>query len=177
MVLEDGNIDEDVGIAGENLRQAAAYSAVCSQVLFVIDAVGAEALHAISANREMESGAFHFVAVAVPDDDVSGLDSGLLQAFADGFDELEVGGDTAPSEGVHLESNTVTGAGQPPPRGKRSLGRVVVVKQRQHGAIEQGLDAAGVHRGADAAQHGIVGDNNPGFCGGRLLSRSRQAGT
>jgi hypothetical protein len=49
-----------------------------NQLLLIIQAIGAEALNAVSAHRDAEAGAFHLVRLAVPDHDVAGLDSGLL---------------------------------------------------------------------------------------------------
>ena len=133
MVLQHRNIDQDVRALGQDLRQPAAHAAIRDQFLFVIDPIGAEALKAVSAHRQMESSVFHFVAVAVPYHDIAGLDSGLLQPLANGFDELKVGGDSAPPQNIHLESHRFTRTDQFPPR----LDRMVPVEKSLHGAIQQ----------------------------------------
>src|SRR5208337_3134858 len=97
------DIDQHVAALRQNLRQPAANAAVRDQFLFVIDAIGTEALHPVSARRHMESNVFHFVTVAVPDHDIARLDAGLLQALANGFDELKVAGESAASKRIYFQ--------------------------------------------------------------------------
>ena len=124
-------------------------------------------------------------AVAVPDDDVGGLDAGLLQALADGVDEFDVGGDAAAAEGIHFQTDGVARTRDMAPCGDGVFGRrcrgMVAAEERQHGAVEEGLDAVRIDRGARAAQHRDRGQHNTGiaagFRGGRgLLCRRAQAG-
>ena len=88
VVLQHWNIDQHTCPLRQNLRQPAAHAAMRGQLLFVIHPIGSEALHAVSAYRDMESGVFHLLAVAVPHHNVAGPDSSLLQPLADGFDKL-----------------------------------------------------------------------------------------
>src|ERR1019366_8522497 len=107
----------------------------------------------------MESNAFQFVAVAVPDHDIVRLDSGLLQPLTNGFDELKVAGQSASSKCIHFQSHRLTRADQLLP----CLDRIIAVEKSLHGTIQEAQHPARIHRGAHSAQHGIARDHNPGF--------------
>ena len=122
--------------------------------------------------------------LAVPDNDVGGLDAGPKQALADGADEFDVGGDAASAEGIHFQTHGVAGTRDMAPCGDcifgRSWGELAAAEERKHGAVEEGLDAVRIDRGACAVQLGIAGNHNTGiaagFRGGRgRLCRSAQA--
>src|ERR1019366_2060452 len=113
------------------------------QLLFVINSIGAEALNTVSARRHMESNAFQFVAVAVPDHDIVRLDSGLLQPLTNGFDELKVAGESASSKCIHFQSHRLTRADQLLPR----LDRIIAVEKSLHGTIQEAQHPARIHRG------------------------------
>ncbi len=105
----------------------------------------------------MEPNAVHFVAVAVPDHDIARLDSGLLQALANGFDELKVAGQSASSKCIHFQSHCLTRADQLLPR----LDRIIAVEKSLHGTIQEVPHPARIYRRARAAQHGIARDHHP----------------
>ena len=87
MVFQHRDINQDVAALRQNLGQSAANAAIRDQRWFVINSIGAEALHTVSARRYLESRVLHFVAITIPDHDIVRFDSGLLQALANGFDE------------------------------------------------------------------------------------------
>ena len=88
----------------------------------------------------MKAGALKFAGVAVPDDDIGGLDSGLLQALADGRDELNVGGDPAPAKRIHLQAHSLARMNQPSPGINRGQ-RMLLAEESLHGAIQEAGEA------------------------------------
>ncbi len=122
--------------------------------------------------------------LAVPDNDVGGLDAGLKQALADSVDEFDVGGDAASAESIHFQTHGVAGTRDMAPCGGcifgRCWGEMAAAEERHYGAVEECLDPVRIDRGACAAQIGIAGNHNTGiagrFRGGRgRLCRSAQA--
>src|ERR1022692_1587557 len=158
MVFQHRDIDQYVAALRQNLRQPAANTAMRDQLWFVIDTIGAEALHTVPACRYMESSVFQFVAVAVPDHDVVRLDSGLLQPLANGFDE-RVAAESASSQCIHFQAHRFTRPDQLVP----CFDGIIAVEKSLHGAIQEAQHSARIHRGARSAQHGIARDYDPGF--------------
>src|ERR1019366_8054134 len=94
-----------------------------------------------------KAGALQLLAVAVPDHDLAGLDSGLLQALADRRDELYVRGDSAASQRVHLEADRIARPDQFLPRAQR----ISAAAESLHRAIHERLHRMRIDRGACAA--------------------------
>ena len=118
-------------------------------------------MHAVSADRQLESRVLHLLAVAIPDDDIPSFDSSLLEPLADGFNEFQIRRDAAASERIHFQSNAVAGVDQAPPGRQGSVNTMIAIEECQDGTVEQGLNAAGIHRRTRGSQQRVVRNDDP----------------
>jgi len=138
VVFQHRNIDQDMTPLRQNLRKPAANTAGRHQFFFIADSIRTEALDAVFRGRNSEPGMSQLFGVAIPNNNVAGSDSGVLQPLADGFEKLQIAGQSSSPEGIHLESHLLPRTDQPFPR----LDRVIEVEEGLHGAIQQAQDPA-----------------------------------
>ncbi len=113
MIFEDGKIDHRGAGAGEEFGETRGDGAVCVCRRSVFEAdvfgVGAEDAFAIGIGGHFVANTIEFAIDAIPDDDIVGLDAGLLEAFADGVDENDVVERPGPAMVLTLRPTTSPG--------------------------------------------------------------------
>ncbi len=92
VVLENGQVEHHVALAGENLGQLYVdCRAKRHRLVLESGDIGAVDTDAVGISRDGKPACLKIASVAVPDQNVAGLDAGLLQPFADGHHQHRMG--------------------------------------------------------------------------------------
>ena len=160
VVLEDGQVEDHVALSGEDFGEFDIGGAPGHGLLFIAGDVRAEAANAGGIGVDGEAAGFEIASVAIPDENVAGLDAGLLEALGDGEDESEMGGDAFATETVGFETDDfIVGGNDAFP----SFDVAIAPGVGGDGSIEQIDDALFVKLAGRIVESGIAGDNDFGF--------------
>ncbi len=165
VIFEDGQADDHVAHAGEDLGELdVGCGAERDRLVFKSRNVRSEAANARGIGVDGEAAGLEVALIAIPDDDVAGLDAGPLQALGDGEGQHGVGRDAAAAEAIGLDADDfVLRAGREDLL--PGFDGFIAASVGGDGAIEQGQGFGAVELAACAVQRGIAGDNDAGFTG------------